>query len=69
MAEALLTVKEAAGLLKMSPEAVYTALARRQLPCVRLGRRVRFKPEALERFLKSLEVDPAAPADPSGRRR
>ncbi len=41
---ALLTVREMAGLLKISQKAVYAKVARGQLKPLRLGRSLRFRP-------------------------
>jgi len=50
--DSLLNVEEAAQFLKMSKGAVYVAVARRQLPVLRLGRRLRFRLSDLERHLE-----------------
>lgn len=52
----LLTVGDAARILRMTPEAIYAALSRRQLPCVRWGRRIRLFQEDLESFLHAHAV-------------
>ncbi|MEW5765744.1 MAG: excisionase family DNA-binding protein [Acidobacteriota bacterium] len=51
-----LRVEEAGKLLKLTRGAVYTAVARRQLPFVRLGRRIRFRRSDLERHLAQTAV-------------
>lgn len=48
----LLTASEVAELLRMTRGAVYTAAQRGELPVVRLGRRLRFKQEDIERLLE-----------------
>lgn len=47
----LLTVKQAAERLEMSPSWVYRAVEEGRLACVRIGNRVRLQPEAIEAFL------------------
>ena len=47
----LLTSDQAAGLLGMTPAAVRKAVERGQLPCVRLGRRLRFRRSELLRVV------------------
>lgn len=55
--DSLLTVVEAARLLGMTRRAVYMAIARRQIPYVKLGtKRVRFRLNALERYVAEREV-------------
>lgn len=49
----LLTASEVGELLKMSRAAVYSAAERGELPVVRIGRRLRFKQEAIERLVES----------------
>ena len=48
----VLTCKEVAIALRTSPKAVYTMVERRQLPCVRLGRRVLFIQDELLDWLR-----------------
>jgi len=50
---ALLTVSQAAELLNVSEMRVYTLAREDLIPCVRLGRQVRFSPSALEAFIES----------------
>ena len=59
----ILTVKEAAELLRTTPAAIYAAVERGQLPgIVRLGRRLLFRAADLRRHLGLL--DPEAPNSP-----
>lgn len=51
--EELLDTKQAAGLLGMTPAAVRKAVERGQLPCVRMGRRLRFRRSELLRVADS----------------
>jgi excisionase family DNA binding protein len=47
----LLTVKEAADLLKVKPQWVYGMLHGSGLPFIRLGRQIRIDEDALEQWL------------------
>jgi excisionase family DNA binding protein len=47
----LLTVKEAADLLKVKPQWVYGMLRGSGLPFIRLGRQIRIDQDALEEWL------------------
>jgi excisionase family DNA binding protein len=49
--EQLLTVGEAAALLRLSPRTLYNLVARDQIPVQRVRRRVMFRPSALQRWL------------------
>ena len=51
----LLTVKEAAAFLKLSPDTIYRATKAGTLPHVRIGRSIRLSREALEEVLKNPE--------------
>lgn len=42
-----LTVAQAAPKLGLSQQALYTAIRERQIPAIRIGRRIRLEPEAL----------------------
>jgi excisionase family DNA binding protein len=57
----LLTVKEAAAFLKLSPDTIYRATKAGTLPHVRIGRSIRLSREALEEYLSNSTV-PVAPA-------
>ncbi len=48
---AVLTVTEAAELLRLARNTVYAAAARGEIPSVRVGRRLLIPRDALERFL------------------
>lgn len=69
MNDELLTSDEAAHFLRLSKGALYVAVARRQVPCIRWDKRLRFRRSALEAFLRSLEVPAAGTPDPRGRQR
>jgi len=47
----VLTVKEAADLLKVTPQWVYRMIHSDGLPCIRLGRQVRIDEASLENWL------------------
>lgn len=65
----LLNVKEAGRELRMSPRAVYSAVARGELPVVRISRRrIRFSQVALMEFIQAHQVGPTQAPDLSGRR-
>lgn len=51
--EPLLRPEEAARLLSVRPSWVYEAVRERRLPCVRLGRHIRFTHRMLEQWLDS----------------
>lgn len=57
----LLTVKEAAAFLKLSPDTIYRATKAGTLPHVRIGRSIRLSREALEDFLKNPEPKHTTP--------
>jgi excisionase family DNA binding protein len=48
----LLNVKEAAGYLGLQVDTVYKKSRLRELPCVKVGRALRFDVRALERFVE-----------------
>ncbi len=47
----LLTGKDVAHLLRISPSQAYKIMRRGELPAVRIGRSIRVKPEDLESFI------------------
>lgn len=52
MPETLLSVTEAAGILKVSPLSIYRFVSAGALPAVRIGRRsIRFSPETLQQYI------------------
>lgn len=57
----LLTVKEAAAFLKLSPDTIYRATKAGTLPHVRIGRSIRLSKEALENYISDSAVT-VAPA-------
>lgn len=51
----LLRAKEVAEKLSLALPTIYMFAHRGLLPCVKLGRSVRFRPESIERFLDKRE--------------
>jgi excisionase family DNA binding protein len=51
----LWTAEDVAERLRMRPDFVYALCRRKQIPHVRLGRSVRFRPEAIARWLEEQE--------------
>jgi excisionase family DNA binding protein len=51
----LLTLAEVASLLKLNERTVRRMVATRRLPCVRIGRQLRFAPRVLSRWLQARE--------------
>ena len=58
--EHLITPLQAADLLGISLPTVYTWVARRKIPYVKVGSALRFRPSALEAWLKEREHLPTA---------
>ena len=56
MAMEFFTIQETAAMLKVSPMTIRRYIASGKLPAVRVGRRVRIRPEAIEQL-----VEPVAP--------
>lgn len=61
----LLTVKESAEILRVSPLTVRRYIAARRLSVVRVGRRLRVPREAVERFIQPVEETALDPYGPS----
>lgn len=51
----LLTLSEVSGLLRLNERTIRRMVAARGVPCVRIGRQLRFAPEALSRWLRARE--------------
>ena len=49
----LMTPKEAADFLRWSLPTIYTYASRRRLPCVKIGRSLRFRRRDLEKIVKA----------------
>jgi excisionase family DNA binding protein len=65
----LLTVHEAAKLLKVNPITVRRFIAQGRLAAVRVGKTIRVRTEALDEFITPVRPEPAKPAKraPAGR--
>jgi excisionase family DNA binding protein len=57
--DALWTVRELAGFLKVSSNAVYKLVERRQVPHIRLNRKVLFDPQTIRNWLSQHAVKTA----------
>lgn len=51
----LLTIQDVAGLFQLNERTIRRMVAGRRMPCVRLGRQLRFDPLALSRWLQARE--------------
>ena len=60
--EPLMTAPAAAKLLAVRTSWIYDATRRGELPCVRLGKHVRFLRSDLERWLAEQRISESAPA-------
>lgn len=56
------TVCEVAKILRLGKISVYQAIARGEIPCIRIGRRILIPRYALERMLERLQQAPAPAA-------
>lgn len=65
MAMEFFTIQETAAMLKVSPMTIRRYIASGKLPVVRVGRRVRIRPEAIEQFVEPVEsgASETAPED------
>ncbi len=54
--EALWTADEVAAFIKCSVSYVYKSAERGELPCVRVGRMLRFKPEAVRAIVLGVDA-------------
>ena len=54
-AGSLLTADDVAAMLGMGPDWVYAQVRANRIPHVRLGRRVRFRAESIEQWIRELE--------------
>jgi excisionase family DNA binding protein len=50
--ESLLTVEELAKILRLHPKTVYRLVEKGKLPCIRVGRNVRFSPDVIKQLSK-----------------
>ena len=61
---ALLTAREVAASLRVSPDTVYTMLRQRRIPSMRFGPRLtRIRGEALAEFMAAAETSQGAPTE------
>lgn len=51
-----LTVKEAAPIVQMSEQALYSAIREKQFPAIRIGRRIRISPAALREWSQAQQT-------------
>ena len=65
----LLTVPEAAELLRVSPATIYRMVAQRTMPCLRIGRNWRFRLADLEAWTRTLSFQPSGKAHTRSRRK
>lgn|ERR1700677_1533361 len=56
----LLTAIEVAAILRVSPAWVYAETRRRRIPHIRLGRYVRYRTDAITRWMEDLETSSGA---------
>jgi excisionase family DNA binding protein len=61
-AERLMTADEVAAVLQVARGWVYAATRRNEIPHVRLGRYVRYRPSAIEAWMATIEQSPPARA-------
>jgi excisionase family DNA binding protein len=52
-----ITVKEAADYIGVSKDTIYELSKRKQIPCIRVGRRILFRREALDNWMEGKESD------------
>lgn len=62
----LLTVREVADLLRISMSKVYVLAARGELPCLRVGKSLRFPLDAIERWVAEQTEYPSAREEKAG---
>jgi excisionase family DNA binding protein len=65
--EPLWTVREVAAFLRASTSWVYKAAERGDLPCIRLGALLRFRPSAIQEHLEKQAAPKVIPLDVQGR--
>jgi excisionase family DNA binding protein len=53
----LMTLAQVAELLNVKPKTIYDWTHRRRIPCVKLGRLLRFDQDEIERWVKSKKRD------------
>ena len=63
----LLTAKDLSAWLNMKPSTLYLWAAQRKIPCVKMHGLIRFDPDAITAWLRSLEPGPAEALPPLNR--
>jgi excisionase family DNA binding protein len=56
MKKITLSVKEVAEVVGVSEDFIYTLVRLKEIPCVRVGRRVLFRVESIDDWLKQKEI-------------
>lgn len=54
----LYTVKDLAKILAVKPLTIYRMIERGQLPAVKIGKTIRFKPEDIDAYLETVRINP-----------
>jgi excisionase family DNA binding protein len=67
--DTLLTAEEVAALLQVTCAWVYEQTRRHRIPHLRLGRYVRYRREALDVWMRQIEMTSSSPVSTRGRRR
>lgn len=57
----ILNAFEASDYLRLTPRALYAAAQRRQLPVIKMGKRVRFRQRDLDAWLEAQTLQPLNP--------
>jgi excisionase family DNA binding protein len=68
MSTRLLSVREAAEALGVCCDTIYRLVARQQLPCLRIGRSIKFQRAALDAWVEQQMTTPQEPLAPSAPR-
>lgn len=68
-ADTLLTAEEVAALLQVTCAWVYAQTRRHRIPHLRLGRYVRYRREALDAWIRQVELSSTSPVSAPARRR
>ena len=64
--ENLLTLKEVASLLRLSPQTVYKLLREGSLPAVKIGNQWRFDPEQVRSWIRAQAERPSGNSSAAG---
>ena len=65
---ALLTIHDVAQWLAVKPTTIYSWVAQRKMPALRLGGLIRFRREDIETWLAGCQLEPPNPSRPADRR-